>query len=54
MKYFFKCLEIRKQSIGENNPATATAYNNIGSVYKNQGDYKKAMENYFKCLEIQK
>ncbi len=30
----------------------ATTYNNIGLVYDNQGEYKKAMENYFKCLEI--
>jgi hypothetical protein len=28
-------------------------YNNIGSIYENQGEYKKALENYFKCLKIE-
>jgi hypothetical protein len=50
---YLKCLKIRKLTIGENNPETAITYNNIGSVYNNQGEYKKALENYFKCLEIQ-
>jgi len=38
--------------MGENNPEIASIYNNIGSVYDNQGDYNKALENCFKCLEI--
>jgi len=52
LEIYFKCLEIDKQTIGENNPSNASTYNNIGSVYYNQGDYNKALENYFKCLEI--
>ena len=40
--------------MGENNPAIATTYNNIGKVYHYQGDYNKALEIYFKCLEINK
>ena len=38
--------------MGENNAEIATTYNNIGLVYHNKGDYNKALENYFKCLEI--
>jgi len=38
--------------MGQNNAEIATTYNNIGSVYDNQGDYNKALENYFKYLEI--
>ncbi len=30
----------------------ANTYSNIGSVYNNQGDYKKALNNYFKSLKI--
>ena len=37
---------------GNENADTATSYNNIGLVYKNQGDYDKALECYFKALEI--
>ncbi len=54
MENYFKCLEIRKYTIGEKNPTTASTYNNIGSVYVNQGDYNKALENYYKCLDIEK
>jgi len=38
--------------MGEINPEIANTYNNIASVYKNQGDYNKALENYFKCFKI--
>lgn len=30
--------------MGENHPHTASSYNNIGVVYKNLGDYDKALE----------
>ncbi|MBQ2303223.1 MAG: tetratricopeptide repeat protein [Bacteroidales bacterium] len=36
------------------NDITAGAYNNIGIVYDNLGDYDKALEYYFKALEIKK
>ena len=35
-------------------PDVAMSYNNIGSVYSDQGDYSKAMEYYQKALEIYK
>ena len=54
MENYFKCLEIDKKTMGENNPAIANTYNNIGSVYFDQGDYNKALKNYIKCLEIRK
>ncbi len=50
MENYFKCLEIQIQTIGENNKLIAITYSNIGSVYRDQGDYKKALENYLKCL----
>jgi len=40
--------------MGENNPAIATTYNNIGSVYHDQGDYNKALQYFLKSLEIRK
>jgi hypothetical protein len=36
----------------ENDPAIAYTYNKIGQVYHDQGDYKIALENYFKSLKI--
>ena len=38
--------------MGEINPEIANTYNNIGLVYDNQGEYKKALENLLKSLEI--
>jgi hypothetical protein len=32
---------------------TASTLNNIGNVHDNMGNYKLALENYNKCLEIQ-
>ncbi len=32
-----KCLNIDKAHYGDNNFKLATTYNNVGSVYKNQG-----------------
>ena len=37
---------------GTSHEATATSYNNIGIVYKAQGDYPKALEYYDKALSI--
>ncbi len=47
-----KALKIRLSSLGKNNPAVATSYSNIGSVYNNLGNYEKAMEYDDKALEI--
>jgi tetratricopeptide (TPR) repeat protein len=35
-------------------PDYATSLNNIGSTYDNKGDYDKALEYYFKSIEIRK
>jgi tetratricopeptide (TPR) repeat protein len=57
--YFDKALEICKklipiceQTFGLEHPSTATAYNNIGSVYDDKGDYDNALEYYLKALAI--
>jgi tetratricopeptide (TPR) repeat protein len=49
-----KCLNIKKAHYGDNNFNLATTYNNIGSVYKNQGRLEEALDMYMKCLNIQK
>ena len=36
------------------NETTAKSYGNIGLVYRNLGDYNKALDYYFKALEIRK
>ena len=38
--------------LGEKHVSTATSYNNIGAVYKNLGDYDKALDYYNKSLSI--
>jgi len=53
LKYFFKSLEIKEATLGKNHPDTASSYNSIGIVYKNQGKYDEALKYYFKSLEIQ-
>jgi tetratricopeptide (TPR) repeat protein len=45
-------LEIFEKVLGKEHPYTATSYNNIGEVYRTQGDYTKALEYYFKALAI--
>jgi tetratricopeptide (TPR) repeat protein len=49
-----KCLNIRKAHYGDNNFNLASTYNNIGSVYRNQGRLEEALEMYMKCLNIKK
>jgi tetratricopeptide (TPR) repeat protein len=43
-----------KLHYGDNNFNLATAYNNIGGVYDNQGKLEYALEMYIKCLNIMK
>ena len=43
---------ISEQKLGIDHPNTATTYHNIGSVYKDKGDYDKSLEYYLKCLII--
>jgi tetratricopeptide (TPR) repeat protein len=49
-----KCLNIKKAHYGENNFNLANNYNNIGGVYKYQGNVESALEMYMKCLNIKK
>ena len=37
---------------GDNHPLVATNYNNVGGLYKVQGDYAQALEYYRKALAI--
>jgi len=50
LEYLQKSLDILIKIYGEEHPSTATFYNNIGSVYKSQGKYEKALEYYQKSL----
>ena len=38
---------------GEEHPDVAVSYNNIGTVYKAQGDFTKAVDVFMKALAIQ-
>jgi tetratricopeptide (TPR) repeat protein len=39
---------------GEQSKECANAQNNIGVIHQEKGDYDKALEYYFKSLEIKK
>jgi len=41
-----------RQNETQKNSFASIAYNNLGFIYSTQEDYKKALEHYFKCLEI--
>ena len=45
-------IPLAEELYGTEHEDTATSYNNIGSVYWNQGNYPKALDYYFKALEI--
>ena len=49
---FLRLIPLAEELYGQEHKNTATSYNNIGSVYKNQGDYPKALEYYGKALAI--
>jgi tetratricopeptide (TPR) repeat protein len=51
---YVKCLNIYKAHYGENNFNLAGIYNNIGAVYKEQGNLVQALEMYVKSLNIEK
>ena len=44
IEFYNKALKIQENVLGYEHVSTATSYNNIGSVYKSLGDYKKALE----------
>jgi tetratricopeptide (TPR) repeat protein len=52
IKLFNKSLKIKLATIGENSPARATSYNNIGSAWDSKGEYDKAIGFYEKALKI--
>jgi tetratricopeptide (TPR) repeat protein len=45
-------LAIREKVLGKDHPSTATSYNNIGSMYYQQGKYREALKYLEKALEI--
>jgi CHAT domain-containing protein/Tfp pilus assembly protein PilF len=47
-----QCLEIRKQTPGENHPDYATTLINLGLLYKNTGRFSKAEPLYLQAFEI--
>lgn len=49
-----RLIVLREKLYGKEHAATAMSYNNIGEVYRNQGDYVKALENQRKALDIVK
>ena len=54
LECFQKALDIRKEVLGEKHPDVAKCYNNIGTVYDDQGLYTQAQGYYQKALEILK
>ena len=49
-----KCLERRKEKLGEDHPDTVTIMNNLAGLYESQGDYASALALYLKCVEKRK
>ena len=49
---YLRLISLRERTKGKENSVTATAYNNIGTTYKEQGKYPKALEYHFKALGI--
>lgn len=52
LKVFERVEEMCIQEFGKEHPLTAASYNNIGLVYKEKGEYRKALEYYIESLEI--
>ena len=47
---YIKAIERKEKVLGTEHPSTATSYNNIGEVYREQGNYGKALEYHLKAL----
>jgi len=47
-------LAIRKKVLGSEHPDTASSYNNIGILYRVQGDYEQAFDYFFKAYRVLK
>ena len=52
VKIYLRQIALSEELYEKDSTDTATSYNNIGLVYKRQGDYDKALEYYFKALAI--
>ena len=52
LEYYGKALAIRERVLGTEHTYTAMTYNNMASVYSDQGDYEKALEYYEKALAV--
>ncbi|MDE6265439.1 MAG: tetratricopeptide repeat protein, partial [Paramuribaculum sp.] len=52
LNLFHQALFISKEKYGENHSDVAKCYNNIGSVYNDQGKLDEALEYYNKALQI--
>jgi tetratricopeptide (TPR) repeat protein len=52
LEWHRKALAIREKVLGAAHPDTATTYNNIAMVYRNQGKYEQALEWYAKALPV--
>ena len=46
-----KALDIQLNKLGKDHPDVASSYNNIGSIYAEQGKYDKAFEYYNKAFK---
>ena len=52
LEYREKALKIKLSVFGENHPAVASCYSDIGGIYKDQGNYDKSLAYYDKSLKI--
>ena len=49
---YLRQIAMSEKIYGQESEDIATSYNNIGTIYHNQGDFKKALDYYFKALKI--
>ena len=49
---YLRQIPLSEEIYGPESEDTAAAYNNIGLVYKSQGDYPQALDYYFKALAV--
>jgi len=49
---YLRQIPLAEELYGMEDEKTATSYNDIGEVYRKQGDYSKALEYYQKAMEI--
>jgi tetratricopeptide (TPR) repeat protein len=54
IRKYKKEMEKRRSELGENHPSTLKSLNNLALLYKNQGDYDKALPLFEECLEKRK